>query len=64
MRFIVPRNLTLVLSKESFMVSARELEDLISSPMATVIYKDGNVSLACGVLRMSRAKRVRGVYIF
>ncbi len=36
MRFIVPRNLTRVLSKESFMVSAREEEERISSPMEMV----------------------------
>ena len=38
MRFIVPLNRTRVLSKESFIVSAREEEDRISSPMETVIW--------------------------
>lgn len=37
--FIVPRNLTLVLSNELFMVSASLEESRISSPIATVIYR-------------------------
>lgn len=37
MRFMVPFNRTRVLSKESFMLSAREEEERISSPMETVI---------------------------
>ena len=36
-RFIVPLSLTLVLSKESFILSASEEEERISEPMATVI---------------------------
>ena len=38
MRFIVPRNRTLVRSNESFIESASEEEERISSPMAIVIY--------------------------
>ena len=37
MRFIVPRNRSRVLSKLSFMVSAREEEERISSPMERVM---------------------------
>ena len=36
-RFMVPRNRTRVLSKESFIVSAREDDERISSPMEMVI---------------------------
>ena len=42
MRFIVPRSRTRVLSKESFIFSAKWEESRISSPMATVSYVRGN----------------------
>ena len=38
---MVPRNRTRVLSKESFMVSAKEEEERISSPIETVSWTGG-----------------------
>ena len=41
--FIVPRSRIRLFSKESFIFSAREVESRISSPIATVIYKAGQI---------------------
>ena len=54
MRFIVPRSRTRVLSKESFMVSAREEEERISSPMETVIFE--NVSALAAEMCLERER--------
>ena len=56
--FIVPRNRTRVLSNESFIFSASEVESRISSPIATVIYGGG---LEKGRRRWREPERGRAV---